>query len=689
MQKDTYIINSTTIVNKSMSINFIELFKTKNQILIGRSSACDVSLEHKSVSKVHARIHKNEEGKYLLEDLDSTHGIEIGGKKIKNKIQISEFDDFKIGIYQISISKGVKELQERYAIRAEKIKQVLANGNIILHECSFEIPHKSIIGILGPSGCGKSTLVKALMNYDSKISSGKIFFGDKLLTEDTFNDLRQKIGYTPQTDTLHEDLTVQQAIYFAANLRLPYLNQKQRQNKIDEVLTTLKINHIRNILIKKISGGQKKRLSIAVEILSEPDILFLDEPTSPLDPQAIEDFLKTLKNLAREGTSIVIVTHKPDDLFYMDKVIMMAKGGHFAYYGPPNKILNYFNEDRIVSIYANMDGVESKFWIEKYLEENKPTPTINEPIEISKTPKIKFFRLYQFWWLFLRYLQIKINDKKNIIILLGQAPLIATLLILIFNKLNLPVVFFISLSAIWFGINNAAREIVFEQDIFKRERMFNQSIAPYILSKISVLTIISALQALMFCIILSFKFKQELVTLHDLLGTSMWMVFISLSATLLGLLISATSKTTERVMTILPLVLLPQIMLSGIIEKINNQIIEALSFLALSKWGTLGLTKIQDKVEINKYETVRESIHLDHQGNLIGNPVVKKSTSTIATNSYDLLVDNFHSIFNNNFKEFKNDFILESFMIIFFSIVFYLGIYYELQKKDPITIKDN
>ena len=192
--------------------------------------------------------------------------------------------------------------------------------------------------------------------------------------------------------------------------------------------------------------------------------------------------------------------------------------------------------------------------------------------------------------------------------MLLQAPIIAILICVVFDKITGAVPFITALSAIWFGTNNAAREIVSETAIFKRERMFNLSIFPYIMSKIGVLSFFSIIQSLIFIIILYLKYNSNELMFHNPLTAFVWMSFISIAATFLGLLLSSLLKTAEKVMTVVPIILIPQIMFAGLVTKIEGPIVEYLSYLTLSRWGTEGFNDIQNKIFLDFNNTKVDAI---------------------------------------------------------------------------------
>tara|TARA_B110000259_G_scaffold84157_1_gene98234 strand:+ start:6029 stop:8308 length:2280 start_codon:yes stop_codon:yes gene_type:complete len=584
-------------------VNILDKLKTKSKVVIGRGDDCDIVLNSGSVSRQHAEVTKNNNGSYSIKDLNSTNGTFVNGRKIKGLQTIVHADKIFVGKLLLSLDGVTKDLSEELAICVKGIEKVFINNGKktkVLNEMDLAIPSKSLLAIMGPSGCGKTTLMNTL-NGVSPATNGKVYlFGQELISN--YEYLKTQIGYVPQDDTIHRQLTVKQSLYYTAKLRLSNFTESEIDNKIDEILDKLGVLHVKNNLISKISGGQRKRVCIALELLSEPLILFLDEPTSPLDPQTIEDFLNILKDLSNRGTTVIMVTHKPEDLEYMDEVIFLAKGGFPAYFGDSKSYKSYFGVKTAVSVFSLLSD---SYWTKKY---KNPRPVSKVPetdSPLSKSLNKSFIE--QYIWLSKRYFKIKTNDKVNSFVMLLQAPIIAVLICLVFDQITPAVPFITALSAIWFGTNNAAREIVSELSIFKRERMFNMDISPYVLSKISVLAFFSIIQSAIFIGILYLRYRSnDLVDYNAPFSAFIWMSFLSIAATFLGLLLSATLATAEKVMTIVPIVLIPQIMLAGLVAKINTPYVELISYLTFTRWGTEGFNAIQEKVVISKLNVASE-----------------------------------------------------------------------------------
>ena len=639
----------------------IDKFKDKNRIVIGRNSDCDVVLNYGTVSKWHAAITKKSANRYTIEDGGSTNGTFVNGRRIKKLTEITSTDKIFIGRHQLSLEGKIKDLNEELAITAVGIEKTYPNGVKALKKMDLSISSKSLIAIMGPSGCGKSTLLKAL-NGDTPASKGRIFLFNQELSAN-WQYLKTQIGYVPQDDIVHKELTVRQCLFFTAKLRLENLSNDEIDEKINQVLTDLNMLDKKDNLISSLSGGQRKRVSIAVELMTDPLIIFLDEPTSPLDPQTVDDFLGIMKRLSEKGTTVLMVTHKPEDLEYMDEVIFMAEGGHMVFYGDSKRYKEYFNVKTAVSVFSQISGKNAKIWIEKYLN---PRPLSNTSSSSSVRPPSETSMLKQFLWLTKRYFTIKTNDRVNTLLMLAQAPIIAILICLIFKEISGAVLFMISISAIWLGAQNAAREIVSEGAIYKRERMYNLEIFPYILSKITVLSVVSLIQSFVFIIILFIHFNSAIVELNEPHYLFFWMLFLSIASTFLGLLLSSLVKTSERAMTILPLILLPQIMLAGLIAKVSNGFVEFISYLTISRWGVEGFNIIQ--------KNIIEPIATINREEILQKIDAKES-----------LLNRFHESYQWNFGDLTGTLKLDFYAIILMVLIMTFFIYKSLKNKSIIS----
>ncbi len=583
------------VVKRPKGRNISELLNQKPSVLIGRSKDADFIINDFSVSRRHAKITR-ENGRFFIEDLGSKNGTFVNGKRIKGKVLLRSNDEIRIAFEVFRIDGYSKNLSAYSAVRAlgvsMKFKQK-GKENHVLKPLEFSIPSKAFVALMGPSGCGKTTLMNILSGH-LQPTEGRVFVHGLELSQH-LDLIKQKVGYVPQDDIVHGELSVNDALFYAAKLRMnPDMSDEEIRMRIDVVCNQLKIPASkRNRLIKNLSGGERKRVSIAVELLNKPAVLFLDEPTSPLDPETIDSFLKAIKELTvTNETTVIMVTHKPSDLAYVDRVIFLGAGGYLTYYGNAEDLKTYFNAGNVTGIYATLSNEASAgLWYQKWLKNRSEDRIINQPLREYKQRRPSYLK--QFYWLAKRYAHIKLNDRQNLLLLLLQPLIIPLALVFIYRKLEIGLLFLMIITAIWFGVSNAAKEIVDEIPIYKRERMFNLAIGPYLLSKVSILSLIALLQSAIFVSIIYVGYKDDVLTLNHPLQMFWVMVLLIISASLLGLMLSSSFKTSESVMSVLPIVLIPQIIFAGVITKVDTPSKELVSYLTHGRWGTELLARIQ------------------------------------------------------------------------------------------------
>ncbi|MEA3452193.1 MAG: FHA domain-containing protein [Bacteroidota bacterium] len=580
-----------------------DYLRDKTQIIIGRDKKSDAQIIDNLISRRHASVTK-ENNKYFVKDLGSTNGTYVNGEKINKKTELNSNSELRIGLTVFMLQETGKELSDVTAIEAVDVSKTYPNGYVGMNSMSVNIPSKAFIALMGPSGCGKTTLMNAL-NGANPATTGKVLIHGLDLKKN-YGLLKRKIGYVPQDDIVHKELSVNRSLHYAAKLRMNTdTTENEIRERINEVCENLGINDtkIRSSKVKDLSGGQRKRVSIAVELLNKPSILFLDEPTSPLDPETIDGFLNAIKNLTvTENTTVVMVTHKPEDLNYVDRVIFLGTKGYQAFYGEESSIYKYFGlpDKDIIGVYSLLSkpGL-SKEWGAKWQTSTKSKSSDKKSSSKELKQDKKESLLKQFYWQTVRYANIKLNDKVNMALLMLQPIAIPLALIYLFSKLELGVLFMMSVSAIWFGVSNAAKEIVNELPIYERERMFNLNIFSYIFSKIMVLSVIALFQVIVFVFIIYLAYQGDPKGIEpvNILQMIVFMFYLTVSSTLMGLVLSAIFKTAEQAMTLLPLILIPQIIFAGVIADIDRPDKEVISYAMLGRWGTEGLTRIQNDNE--------------------------------------------------------------------------------------------
>ena len=553
---------------------------------LGRAPDNNFILDAPSVSRHHAILSYEHGSQPVLTDLGSTNGTFVNGQLLTEPHQLSPEDLIFLGGFLLHVDGRTIKQHDLSAssITARNITKSI-NGKTILKDISLAIHPREFIGLMGPSGCGKSTLMDTL-NGLRPASSGNVFINDLDLYHN-FNAVRRSIGYVPQRDILHDALTVERTLYYAAKLRLPAgTSLDVVRTIVNQTIESVGLSEQTQTAFRQLSGGQQKRLSLALELLTKPSFLFLDEPTSPLDPETTENMMMLFRQLADEGRIVVMVTHKFEKFREMHQIAMLTRGGRLAYFGPPTEALTYFGCKEPGDIYRHIGAHDPEELSARFLKstyhEKYVSSRIAEMERLARTTgalqlggpgredgRERRFGLGQWLTLTGRYFEVKIKDKRNTLLLLAQAPVVALLLgIIVGDSVNNSQTLFIAaIVSIWFGANNAVREIVSEAAIYARERLVNLKIPSYVFSKFAVLSAIAFIQCLLFVGILV---GMGRLRRDDFLALVVVLFLTSLAGIATGLLFSAFVNSTEKAMSVLPLILIPQLLLSGYLKPIND-----------------------------------------------------------------------------------------------------------------------
>ncbi len=550
---------------------------------------------------------------------DKVYIFNFGGSIRGPKIKPIYYSDIVTVFSQDQITSKivyeVKDLEYRFK-----------SGKLGIHPMSFTETSGRLVGIMGASGAGKSTLLNVL-NGANKPYKGDVLINEMSIFSEEEKKLEGLIGFVSQDDLLIEELTVFQNLYFNARLCFDNYSQFQLIRTVLKVLRTLGLYEIRDMKVgsplnKKISGGQRKRLNIALELIREPAILFLDEPTSGLSSRDSENIMDLLKELTLKGKLIFVVIHQPSSNIYkmFDSMLILDNGGYLIYDGAPVDAITYFkssmhqadwsesecpvcgnvNSEQIFNIIETkvLDeyGTQSMIrkispveWNKLYLENREKKPRKKE---IDKQelvlPEIQFKtpnKLKQFWIFVKRDVLSKIANSQYLFINLLETPILALFLSFIikywdidavssdgynFSKNdNIPVYIFMAvIIAIFVGLTVSAEEIIKDRKILKREKFLNLSWGSYLFSKFYILLVISAFQALTFVLI-----GNSILEVKGLYFHYWIMLFSAWSfAIILGLNVSDSFKTAVTIYILIPFLVIPQMILSGIIvsyDKLN------------------------------------------------------------------------------------------------------------------------
>ncbi len=544
---------------------------------IGRDPGNDIVLPHPQVSLFHAEV-RAEGSELVFFDLKSRNGSFLGRDLIDRRVLQAE-DSIHVGPYLLAWSNGrffVYDERKKAEVESLHLSHDVRGGRIrLLDDISLKIRPGELVGVLGPSGAGKSTLLGCLCGM--KGAGEGIVRINRLDVSTNYEYLKRNIGLVPQDDIIHLQLTPQRTFEYVSQLRLPQdTTPEERESRIGKILSLLELSGRRELPIHRLSGGQRKRVSLGVELLTEPNLIFLDEPTAGLDPALESKMMVLFKELAQEGKTVVVTTHLMENVELFDKLIILVRG-KMAFFGTPGEAKEYFGIEDLRNLFTELTYHSPAEWAGRYRESaayrSHVAPLLEESetgrrgrmsalhtkmVRTRGTPGGMFDGFRQWIVLTRRYAEITFRDRKNLSILLLQAPIIALFIVLAMK--NTPtVLFMLSLSALWFGTSNSAKEIVKELAIYRRERMVNLGIFPYVLSKVVVLFSLSIVQCSLLFWIVHFLRPVE-GNLLTLFGAVLLSALVGL---LCGLFISAMVDSTDKASSVVPLVLIPQVLFAG------------------------------------------------------------------------------------------------------------------------------
>ena len=577
-----------------------QIFKiNRNSFKIGRGINNDLVINDPTISRRHIEINKKN-GCFEIRDLNSQNGTWHRGQPISPKKKILPGDHIIAGNVKILFHSDHLTYYKKNFDHLEVLNLGLTKKHkLILHDVSFVVKPGDFVGIIGPSGSGKTTLIKALSAYYHP-TSGDIRIYNKSIFQNV-PAYRAIVGYVPQDDHVFSDLTIESCLHYAARLRLGRKGLKNEINSnVENILSIFGLadKAVRKRMISLLSGGQRKRVNVAVEMLTKPQILFLDEPSAGLDPCNEGRLMKHLRTMTNNGHTVIITTHILYKLSYFDKVAVIANG-QLVYYGAPDEIVHFFftdpaaaNQKTEIDIFDLLEPEEivesakKNQNVQRYREKFIHSSYYNEIVSDISTPsdstadskafpllewikEIKPPSLFELVTLTKRHLQIKWCNTNTLMLMLGQAFILVGIILLSqqLPKEQLPGKFYVPISlplllvlaAIWCGTINSCREISGENHIFIHAKLANLGIFNYIASKLPFLLSISFLQSLILVFPVSFFFDLQIDffrILFSVFGASGTGVF-------LGLFISSCDAKGDKSVLAVPMLMLPQIIFSG------------------------------------------------------------------------------------------------------------------------------
>ena len=677
-----------------------ESMATRRMAIIGRAPGSDILLPYPQISTRHTGVAPTSDGMLTVTDLGSTNGTHVEGKRIPPNVPVKIKPGDKIFVGPYAIFLGVENNSVRCWVDSDRAdwsgnlveiealdlflqvqdREDKAKNKTLLNHVTFKAHPGDLIALMGPSGAGKTTLLTVLNGYLRPTSGEVRVNGESLYA--IYDALRGSIGYVPQDDIVHSELTVFEAIKYSAQFRLPAdFGEDEINRRVEQVIKDLGLEQVKNLEIGKperkvLSGGQRKRVNIALELVTDPALMFLDEPTSGLAADDTVALIDLLAHLSKKyGKTIIVTIHQParEEYEKFNLALIMGFGGDPLYYGPTGKESYDFFGRYVASKGIAIDNPRDMFdllkkreeeavasgrfpdkaaarsaaaqqWRSEYYNEQNPvwrkmytgTRQPGKP-SASRAPsraRVPLFR--QFWLLFKRYATVKKRDTAGTAILLAQAPIIGVLLAVVFSDpAKMPnlwcqqlvqgmengtqaglmkagksldpaclqdigrftkvtdfssAIFFLTVAALWFGTSNAAREIVSEQAIYRRERMVNLSIFNYVMSKFTFLALLCTVQC---TVLLGIVYPglgladYSPITAVMMLG---YMIVTAVCAASIGLLLSTVVTSSEAAMALTPIALIPQVVLGGrIVPMTNKSWLQYIMAAIPSRWSFEGL----------------------------------------------------------------------------------------------------
>lgn len=614
---------------------------------IGRAPDNDIVVGDILVSKYHAELRRSELGLELV-DLGSGNGTFVNARRTERAL-LQDLDLVGIGLSEFRlVGDRLEEYRDTGAVTFEASGITVEVGELtIVDDVSFALTERSLLGVVGPSGSGKSTLVSALAGLPPPTAGTVTYAGRDLYAD--YEELRTRIGFVPQDDVLHGELPVRRALEHAARLRFPAdVTAAERDARIDEVLAELNIAHRADVPVEQLSGGERKRTSVALELLTRPSLLFLDEPASGLDPGLARTLMQLLRELADGGRTVIVVTHEIDNLRLCDQLVVLAPGGVPAYVGPAQTAPTHFGRDELAEVFADLTADPTRDW--RATPHVPRQPRREDPATVVTTTAARSWG-GQLRTLTARSFEVLLADRRNLALLVAQAPLLGLLMLVALpaGELAPPVesevrfvsaaglvLFLLMVGATWLGANNAVREIARELVILRRERTVGVSLSAYVGSKALVLGAVTTLQAIVLTgLVLA---RQGGPTDAILLGfgpleITVIVILTGLAAMAQGLLVSALAGSAQRATSILPVVLILQLITSaGVVlpEIVDRPVLREVSLLSSAQWGVAGAAATAELNELQAFgERLRELRTVDASDPV---PVVEAMTTPAAPN---------------------------------------------------------
>jgi ABC-type multidrug transport system ATPase subunit/ABC-type transport system involved in multi-copper enzyme maturation permease subunit len=573
---------------------------------IGRSTDNDIVIQDVLASRHHAFLIETPLGTEIR-DAHSVNGTFVNGVRVGSAV-LTEGDVVTIGNVDLVFTRDTLVRRTEAATRTGGLEVnavcfSVDRGKQLLDHITLTARPGTLTAIIGGSGAGKTTLSRLIAGYTSPTSGSVTFEGHNIHTE--YASMRSRVGMVPQDDVVHRQLTVNQALGYAAELRLPPDTSKSdREQVVAQVLEELELTKHADTRVDKLSGGQRKRASVALELLTGPSLLILDEPTTGLDPALDRQVMMMLRQLADAGRVVLVVTHSVSYLDVCDQLLLVAPGGKTAFLGPPSQIGAAMGTTNWADIFA-MVGADPDEANRRFLAENRQPPRAlseSSPADLGEPVHTDIFR--QFSTVARRQVRLVISDR-GYTVFLALLPFLIGILTLtvrgktgygmgdpLSNSPNQPdqILVMLTIGAVFMGTALTIRDLVGERPIFRREQAVGLSTAAYLAAKIVVFSAFAIVQAAIAVVISVVGWGQPIA--HAvLLGNVSFELFVDVAATcvasaLLGMALSAIARSQDQIMPLLVVAIMSQLVFcGGLIWVTNRPVLDQLSWGTPARWG--------------------------------------------------------------------------------------------------------
>lgn len=591
--------------------NLASLLERQPEISIGSAPDNDLIFLSPTVAEHHALLRRSGNAVELV-DLASGADTLVNGERVRGSRELAEGAEVVIGDQRFFFDpdKPVAIVEPRgVRIDLDAIRQQAKRGKTLLHDISLSILPGELVAIVGASGAGKTTLLDAMAGLRNA-SSGTVLYNGEDFYEH-IDDYRHLMGYVPQDDIIHRDLTLARTLRYAARLRLPRgTSEESITRAVSDRLEELGLSDRADLTVDKLSGGQRKRASIALELITRPRAFFLDEPTSGLDAATDRSMMELLRHLADDGPTVVLTTHATKNVKLCDKVIVLARDGHLAFFGPPDEALEYFGVDDFDEIYDTLAETDPPGWSTRFRASpahDRIQSVLATPAEADDGGRAAHHRrsgglrqfLYQIRVLSSRNFRLHVGRAQNIMPLLMQ-PVVISLLVLALFRANLldpakttsptgalQFIYIFVFVMFLFGLLFGAQEIVQETAIFRRERTVGVRVLPYVISKTTFLAPLLVLVACIMTVLFRITGRLPDVGTDVYLRLLITLILTDWAGMAMSLLTSAIVRTAQQATDLLTPWIAPQVLFAGGLFAVPSMNLagRTLSNFTAVRWG--------------------------------------------------------------------------------------------------------